>query len=196
MQITIKTNELQAMLLTAAKKDVRYYLNGVFVHIQPELIRLVSTDGSHMSVLRVEHDKVNGAAEIIIPRDIIAGLDKKGGVVILEDQPDGKWRITEHTGRVTQFSPIDGKFPDFRRVMPVNLDGQATQIDPELLVDFKKLGKAIGTKQYMEVTHSSSGNCLVSFMDAPNFIGVVMGWRTRKLENGPIPTDAPYWSRQ
>lgn len=52
--ITIELAQLRAAMLFAAKRDVRYYLNGVFLEIGVGEFRLASTDGHVLSVQRCE----------------------------------------------------------------------------------------------------------------------------------------------
>jgi DNA polymerase III sliding clamp (beta) subunit (PCNA family) len=53
MQFTIKTNEVKALLLCAAKKDIRAYLNGIYFESNTRGLTAVSTDG-HRLLARIK----------------------------------------------------------------------------------------------------------------------------------------------
>ncbi len=81
---------------TAASNDVRYYLNGIHVDFENKLI--VSTDGHRMMVIEdVDLSVLPPRTEDEISR----------GLTVLNR--DGQW--------------IEGKFPDWRRVMPATAPG-------------------------------------------------------------------------
>lgn len=172
MQVYIPTSALKASIHAAATKDLRYYLNGVlfeFVHNdgQPLLLRLVSTDGNMLSAFNVPLKYEEGAQsanfEFIVPIDTIKVAAKsKNKVVLLESLPDGQYSL----GGVL-FAPVDGKFPDWRRVTPLNYQVMQTteiaQFDPELLlrgqkalVDFYSLSKG-GRLSEIRLHHNGPG---------------------------------------
>lgn len=108
-----------------ANQDVRYYLNGMSFEIENGLVRTVSTDGHRLALSTLQmaegnHDQIS----IIIPR--------KGIMEVLRLVPEGDEMITINIGtnhvRVVDegftFTSklVDGRFPDYRRVMPRNGD--------------------------------------------------------------------------
>ena len=98
----ILTNHLKAVLLAAGKKDLRYYLNGVHVNKH----HLVATDGHRMHVVchggDWPHDPVT------IPRDACE-LAIKGKTTTLEITPTAIGPIS--------YQPVEGRYPDYTRVM-------------------------------------------------------------------------------
>ncbi len=106
-----------------AQQDVRYYLNGILVEISAGLIKLVATDGHRLASSEYKTDiEVTNAKQIIIPRKGVMELSR------LLDNSDSPARITlsknhirVHAGRLVFTSKlIDGKFPDYKRVIPVD----------------------------------------------------------------------------
>ena len=65
----VRVNELKAVLQFAAKGDIRYYLNGVYLETGPLGARLVATDGHIMGVLKIEGEFEESS--IIIPRQAL-----------------------------------------------------------------------------------------------------------------------------
>lgn len=102
-----------------AQQDVRYYLNGMLFDISDENFRTVTTDGHRLALSEFSLNK-NLSRKVIIPRKAVTEIDK-----ILTDQ-SGKIKIeifenyisviNEDTTLSTKI--IDGKFPDYYRVIP------------------------------------------------------------------------------
>lgn len=110
-----------------AQQDVRYYLNGMLLELDNTYLRTVTTDGHRMAICSVPLELNNvlpAKQQIILPRKAILELVK-----LLTDQ-EGKLSIVlgEHhiratTGDFTFTSKlIDGKFPDYDRVLPKGSD--------------------------------------------------------------------------
>jgi hypothetical protein len=121
MKITLKTSVLRAALLCAAKKDIRYYLQGICISFNhPEIAMVCGTNGHILFAGQCPIDVIEAPEaygfEIIVPGDVIKGLDKKAEVVILEtidSMPKGHYVLGN-----TRFQAIDARFPDISRVIP------------------------------------------------------------------------------
>ena len=105
-----------------AQQDIRYYLNGLLMVVEDGTLKLVATDGHRLAYAGL---KVGGnlpRQEVIVPRKTVLELSK-----LLADN-DEKVRIelsaTQASftfGTVELISKlIDGKFPDYTRVIPAN----------------------------------------------------------------------------
>ena len=106
-----------------AQQDIRYYLNGLLLTIGDGELRAVATDGHRLALAeRPVEPKEPGRQEVIVPRKTILELAR-----LLED---GDQPVTVELnptqarfafGGVTLVSKlIDGKFPDYNRVIPKN----------------------------------------------------------------------------
>ena len=121
MKITLKTSVLRAALLCAAKKDIRYYLQGICISFNhPEVAMVCGTNGHILFAGQCPIDVIEApdayGFEIIVPGDVIKGLDKKAEVVMLEtidSMPKGHYVLGN-----TRFQAIDARFPDISRVIP------------------------------------------------------------------------------
>jgi hypothetical protein len=121
MKITLKTSVLRAALLCAAKKDIRYYLQGICISFNhPEIAMVCGTNGHILFAGQCPIDVIEAPEaygfEIIVPGDVIKGLDKKADVVMLEtidSMPKGYYVLGN-----SRFQAIDAKFPDVSRVIP------------------------------------------------------------------------------
>lgn len=178
MRIVIQKNVLQAMSNLSGKKDVRYYLNGVCVIANDQMVRYVATDGHIMGIYQhernAEHD--NGLGSLIVPNEVIAKLEKNVDLIL--EQINGQWVVGSQL-----FTPIDGKFPDYQRVLPRGeVSNEVAQFNPDFIVRFQKVGKLLVKNAVPTIGHNGSGSALVD-IGHMNFIGVMMPIRTEK----PLP---------
>ncbi|WP_061238812.1 DNA polymerase III subunit beta [Ectopseudomonas composti] len=104
-----------------AQQDVRYYLNGMLLEVQSGLLRAVATDGHRLAMCSMEATiQQDGKHQVIVPRKGILELAR-----LLTDQDAevaivlGQHHIRANTGEFTFTSKlVDGKFPDYERVLP------------------------------------------------------------------------------
>lgn len=108
-------------------EETRYYLNGIYLHVPEEdaVLRAVATDGHRLA--RVDMAKPVGAdamPAIIVPRKTVAEvqklLDEEEGEVSLQVS-DTKINFA-FSNIVLTSKLIDGKFPDYTRVIPTDND--------------------------------------------------------------------------
>lgn len=108
-----------------AHQDVRYYLNGLLFEVANSDLRAVATDGHRLAFCQqespVESEEIQ---QIIVPRKGVMELQKLLG----ESNDLAEVQIgTNHLRVMTdemRFSSklIDGRFPDYQRVIPQNTD--------------------------------------------------------------------------
>lgn len=146
MIYTIATKDLQAVSLAMAEKDIRYYLNGVLFELDnAEGYRLVATDGHRLHI--VCKRKAQAADSIIMPRDTVKQICKlKEAFFTVEPLENRQIKITTTAGVLT-VQAVEGKYPDYRRVMPKQLNPiETAHYQPEYLLDLAKAQKILGTK--------------------------------------------------
>lgn len=107
-----------------AQQDVRYFLNGMLLEVTSEHVRSVSTDGHRLCQCTLDKG-VEGVekAQAIVPRKVVLELRR------LLDEGEDELRVTVSDknirmarGMFTLTSKlIDGKFPDYERVIPRDL---------------------------------------------------------------------------
>ena len=104
-----------------AQQDVRYYLNGMLLEVQNGLLRAVATDGHRLAMCSMEGSiQLDGKHQVIVPRKGILELAR----LLTEQDADvsivlGQHHIRATTGEFTFTSKlVDGKFPDYERVLP------------------------------------------------------------------------------
>lgn len=151
INVTIPANHLLALQHLAPKKEVRHYLNGVAIIAKSGKISLVATDGEVMGCLS-KTDWDGKDFSCILGNDALKALSIfKGKDVdfVLHEDKDGFVLKGAVNGLV--FDAIDGKFPDFERVLHGYnhaYSGQAAQLDIELLSKFTGVAKTLGNTKF------------------------------------------------
>ncbi len=118
-----------------AQQDVRYYLNGLMLEPDQGALRAVATDGHRLAMCQIAAETGEaGTQQVIVPRKGVQELQR-----LLEDSGNHvKMEIGSNHIRITtdelRFTSklIDGRFPDYQRVIPKNADKQL-QVDREQL---------------------------------------------------------------
>ncbi|MEN4739648.1 DNA polymerase III subunit beta [Pantoea agglomerans] len=122
-QATLK-RLIEATQFSMAHQDVRYYLNGMMFETEGEELRTVATDGHRLAVCSMPIGQALPSHSVIVPRkgviELLRLLD--GGDIPLQVQIGGS-NIRAHVGDYIFTSKlVDGRFPDYRRVLPKNPD--------------------------------------------------------------------------
>ena len=105
-----------------AQQDIRYYLNGMLMVFEPGLLRAVATDGHRLAHSSTPVEGVLAKHEVIVPRKTVLEmqrlLDDSDEPVTVDVAP-GQIRFSfGHVELVSKL--VEGKFPDFNRVIPSN----------------------------------------------------------------------------
>ncbi|PXF30919.1 DNA polymerase III subunit beta [Pokkaliibacter plantistimulans] len=126
-ELTLAQQQLKRLIdrtsFAMAQQDVRYYLNGMLLEVVQGRVRMVATDGHRLATCACDAE-VNPAEKIqvIIPRKGVLEL------VRLISDPEAPLRmligsnhIRAHVGDFVFTSKlVDGRFPDYERVVPRN----------------------------------------------------------------------------
>ncbi|MEC7691245.1 MAG: DNA polymerase III subunit beta [Pseudomonadota bacterium] len=108
-----------------AQQDVRYYLNGMSLETEEHIIRTVATDGHRLALCRLDYESASlPVRQVIIPRKGVLEISR----LIGDDEKSIKVQIGANHIRL--FSSdfiftsklVDGRFPDYRRVLPKDGD--------------------------------------------------------------------------
>ncbi len=108
-----------------AQQDVRYYLNGMSLETEEHLIRTVATDGHRLALCRLEYQAASlPTKQVIIPRKGVLEISR-----LIEDD-DKLLKVQIGANHIRIFSNdfiftsklVDGRFPDYRRVLPKDGD--------------------------------------------------------------------------
>jgi DNA polymerase-3 subunit beta len=123
--VVLEQRELKDLLkqveFAMAQQDIRYYLNGLLFEIAANKLNIVGTDGHRLSFTSTELKQNYEKQDVILPRKTVVELIK------LLDDSDDEVQIELASNQVN-FSfanlkliskVIDGKFPDYNRVIPI-----------------------------------------------------------------------------
>lgn len=124
-QLALKQGQLKRLIertsFAMAQQDVRYYLNGMLLEIRQGQLRVVATDGHRLAMCTLTDALVNQEdVQVILPRKGVLELSR----LLLSENEDitislGSNHLRATTGDYTFTSKlVDGKFPDYERVLP------------------------------------------------------------------------------
>ena len=107
-----------------AQQDVRYYLNGMLLEADGEMLRTVATDGHRLAVSELAHSAEDTKFQVILPRKAVLEIAK------LLHESDEKIQIELSNNHIRIYKAelvftsklIDGRFPDYQRVVPSDCD--------------------------------------------------------------------------
>ena len=106
-----------------AQQDVRYYLNGMLLELKAGRLRMVATDGHRLALCTANEAVSTGDAAIIIPRKGVLELsrlldtDESIRLVIVSNHIRAANQQFTFTSKL-----VDGKFPEYERVLPKSAD--------------------------------------------------------------------------
>lgn len=193
MELNIKL--LKAAALATSKEETRYYLNGVSVQAGAQGVFLVATDGHRALVFRQAAECYGGEPiNIIIPLNIITSIKLNRHVDIgeLTQENENRWRL-DYCGTSVIFSCIDGTFPDWRRIVPKETNGELAQFNPSYVGDMGKVAKALGqSPAAVVIAHNGGSPALITFGDDVDGFGVLMP--TRANYRATVWDKAPAWA--
>ena len=121
-----------------AQQDVRFYLNGLLLEINPESLNVVGTDGHRLAKTTTTLDKKSITKQsCIVPRKAIQELirslsdEKECKVSLVDNQASFSFSQVSLTTKL-----IDGTFPDYNRVIPA-------ETTTNIMLDTKTLKPAL-----------------------------------------------------
>ena len=123
--ITMAQSKLRELLdstsFAMAQQDVRYYLNGMLFEVAGDYLRVVATDGHRLAMETLGMtNPINEPQQLILPRKGIMEMAR-----LLTDD-SGEISLTFGQNHIRASVPaftftsklVDGKFPDYNRVLP------------------------------------------------------------------------------
>ena len=131
-----------------AVHDIRYYLNGILFVAEGKTLTLVATDGHRLALSQATLDVEMPKQEVILPRKTVLELQR-----LLKDDGKGKDGEEEQliemrfAGNQAKFSfgglefvtkLVEGKFPDYNRVIPKNHKNHITLGRATLLASLQR----------------------------------------------------------
>ncbi|VDO06501.1 unnamed protein product [Brugia timori] len=175
---TTPLNLLQSAACVAPAKDIRYYLNGVWV--MPG--RVAACDGAAMIIIR--HD-TGADRPYFVPLEILKML--KADVTGITSDTAGNTALTTADGRTFTYRAehMVGPFynDNYLRSIPRQVSGELAQFNPEILVPFTKVGRKLGFKNpSITLAHNGKDPALVSIHGREDVCAIVMPYLPKGVE--------------
>ena len=128
--------------ISISNDDTRHYLNGVFLHLSQSdgrnFLTGVATDSHRLSSSSIEIQDIKNFSSLILPRKTVyqlASLLSESSEELIMETSENKVKFS--LGKIKLISKvIDGKFPDYKKVVP-------TKNDKTLMVSANEFIKSI-----------------------------------------------------
>ncbi len=219
--IVVASKYVAIMEAFVSTEEVRYYLTGIYIERHPVCgVIMVATDGHRMAVIHDKDALFKGKGGWIcpVPSEVFKACKKKmrkgegdlgaqqvhfvgatvgvtnllyaakGPLDLKDGVPDGVMTIS-------RAGPIDGTYPQWRRVLPKKRPATATHevlaFSPGYMADFATVIKAAGLRENAPAVMFPSplGEAsIVRFEALPEFFGLLMGCHA-----SPDMTAIPAW---
>src|ERR1700737_1664633 len=136
--ITLPQRDFRGLLKLAefamAQQDIRYYLNGMLLVVDKGSLQTVATDGHRLSFASLAIAGNYPRQEVILPRKTVLEVSKlledsenEVTIDLLANQVRFRFSNIELVSKV-----VDGKFPDYNRVIPTGHAKQMNFLGPHL----------------------------------------------------------------
>jgi DNA polymerase-3 subunit beta len=129
MSLSLNAKNLKRLIdrtsFAMAQQDVRYFLNGMLFEISGDSVRTVATDGHRLALCSFDGEGTSeGSQQVIVPRKGVLEIQR------LLNELDGDVKVTIGTNHLCLESDeftltsklVDGRFPDYDRVIPKDGD--------------------------------------------------------------------------
>ena len=120
-------NMMDKTSFAMANQDVRYYLNGLLLDFNQGQLKAIATDGHRLAVCDLEGEAgISSDRQLIVPRKGVMELSR----MLSGEKDDVTLAIGRNHIRLVKGDTIftskliDGRFPDYKAVIPVGADKQ------------------------------------------------------------------------
>lgn len=154
--LTLAQRDFRSLLRLAefamAQQDIRYYLNGMLLVVDNGSLQAVATDGHRLSWASLAIAGDFTRAEVILPRKTVLELaklledsDTPVTIDILANQARFRFGNVELVSKV-----VDGKFPDYNRVIPTG-HGKRIELDRVTLLSALQRAAILSNEKFRGV---------------------------------------------
>jgi len=128
VELTVPQAEFKKLIeftqFAMASQDVRYYLNGMYFEASEQALRSVATDGHRLASCSIQLNQPIEQQSVIVPRkgviELVKLLDNDQANVTIQIGQNNLRAVID--GFIFTSKLVDGRFPDYRRVIPKNGD--------------------------------------------------------------------------
>lgn len=175
----IQGKYLKAASMFMGKNDLRSYLNGVYAEVSYDQLILTATDGRRMVSIRLDVEPGQRTTKFIIPASLLKDVKPKL-TAYLSISDDDKLITLKQEDWAKQSAPIEEVFPEYRRVIPQKISGEAANYNPQYLLDAAKAVNMLTGQATMSlaISHNGSDAGVVEINDS-NVILLIMPVRNK-----------------
>jgi DNA polymerase-3 subunit beta len=145
-----------------AQQDVRYYLNGLLLEVSPQLLRAVATDGHRLAYCEKQTtSEIAEIKQVILPRKgvlelarLLSEVEDTVKVMLSSNHLQIEFEKIRFTSKL-----IDGRFPDYNRVIPDAANCVLTA-DRELLRQALVRASILSNEKYRGIRLAVENNVL------------------------------------
>ena len=156
-EISLNNDRLLKLLnktkISISNDDTRHYLNGIFLHLTEahgrNFLTGVATDSHRLSSSSLEVENISNFTSLILPRKTVfqlCTLLTETNDQVLMQTSDNKIKFT--LGSIKLISKvIDGKFPDYKKVVPTNNDKVLIVSSKEFINSIERVNVSLDRKE-------------------------------------------------
>lgn len=180
--VPVPVDVLRRALVAVSNKVPRYYLCGVriAVEIRPAGARLIvqATNGHFAYSYASDAAGGTGGFDVIIPTDVVKAALR------LAAREQTIIEVTQDSINGISFTPIDGSFPDMRRVFPREITNEYARFNVYYLA---AIARAMGMRSgQLPILHNGDSPALIQ-----DDIGIWIIMPCRCVELEPVADTAP-----
>jgi DNA polymerase-3 subunit beta len=164
--IDISESTLKKMMdktsFAMANQDVRYYLNGLLFDFSGDQLKAIATDGHRLAICDLDSSvNVSSDRQLIVPRKGVLELSRMlSGDADIVTLAIGRNHIRLVKGDTTFTSKlIDGRFPDYKAVVPVGADKQML-VDRFTFIQALQRAAILSNEKYKGVRLEATGSTI------------------------------------
>ena len=168
---------LDSTQFAVAVQDVRFYLQGLFLCWEGQILRAVGTDGHRLALNEIPVVESNDIpVETIIPRKAVNELRRNLG-----DNPDAEIEVSfaegqvyfDFGGSVLMSKTIESRFPDYRRVFPPQFNSLLVIDREEFKESLNRVGVLTSDKYRIVRLNAGPDRCVLSVHNVEQEVGEV-----------------------
>lgn len=155
-------NMLDKTSFAMANQDVRYYLNGLLFDFSEQQLRAIATDGHRLAICDLEGTvDISSDRQLIVPRKGVMELAR----MLSADEEEVTLAIGRNHIRLVKGDTIftskliDGRFPDYKAVIPVGADKQML-VDRMTFTHALQRASILSNEKYKGVRLEASGSTI------------------------------------
>jgi DNA polymerase-3 subunit beta len=152
---------LEKTHFSMAQQDVRYYLNGMLLEIDAQVLRAVATDGHRLALCETALAvKAKTSQQVIVPRKGVLELQRVLTDDGVAEVAIGSNHVRAQIGDIRFTSKlIDGRFPEYSRVIPA-APASAIRADRDVLRQALQRTAILSNEKYRGIRVTVKKNML------------------------------------